>query len=172
MTSRAWLMFAAALLAASMPLRAQIPGTWNWWDGPIARDLNLNEEQNKQIRAVVRESRDRLIQLRGAVESAEAELRDEMNEDKVDNRKAEAAIERVVKSRSELMRAVSQMSLKLRLILTPTQWQELQRRERRPPGRPAENMRDREMHGPGHRGAHPPGDSEPGERPPPPYPDF
>ena len=161
MTSRAWLMAAAALLAASMPLRAQIPGTWNWWDGPIDRDLNLNEEQNKQIRAIVRESRDHLIQLRGAVESAEAELRDEMNEDKVDSRKAEAAIERVVKSRSELMRAVSQMSLKLRLILTPAQWQELQKRERRPPGPPPGNMR-----GPGHRGIHPPRDSEPGAPPP------
>jgi len=133
---------------------------WNWWDGPIAQDLNLGEEQKKQIRATLREFRDRLIQLRGAVESAEGELRDEMNEDKVDNRKAEAAIERVVKSRSELMRAVSQMSLKLRLILTPAQWQELQKRERRPPGPPHGNMR-----GPGHRGIHPPRDSEPGAPP-------
>src|ERR1041384_387563 len=101
MISRRWVLFAAALLAGSIPLRAQIPGMWNWWDGPIAQDLNLGEEQKKQIRATVRESRDRLIQLRGAVEAAEAELRDEMDEDKVDSRKTEAAIERVVKSRGE-----------------------------------------------------------------------
>ena len=166
MISRRWVLFAAALLAGSIPLRAQIPGMWNWWDGPIAQDLNLSEEQRKQIRATVRESRDRLIQLRGAVEAAEAELRDEMDEDKVDSRKTEGAIERVVKSRGELMRAVSNMSLKLRLILTPEQWQELRKRERRPPGPPPENMRGREMPGPGHRGIHPPRDSEPGAPPP------
>ncbi len=156
----------AALLAGSIPLRAQIPGMWNWWDRPIAQDLNLSEEQRKQIRATVRESRDRLIQLRGAVEAAEAGLRDEMDEDTVDNRKAEAAIERVVKSRGELMRAVSQMSLKLRLVLTPAQWQELRKRERRPPGPPPGNMRDHEMRGPGHWGSDRPRDSEPGAPPP------
>jgi Spy/CpxP family protein refolding chaperone len=158
-------------LAGSTPLLAQVPGMWNWWDGPIAQDLDLSEEQKKQIRAIVRESRDRLIQSRGAVEAAEAELKDEMNEDKVDGRKAEAAIERVVKSRSELTRAVSQMSLKLRLILTPAQWQELQKRERRP-GPPLENMRDRGPRGPYPRGFHPRPESEPGVRRPPPDPEF
>ncbi len=165
MISRRRLMV-AALLAGSIPLRAQIPGMWDWWDRPIAQDLNLSEEQRKQIRATVRESRDRLIQLRGAVEAAEAGLRDEMDEDTVDNRKAEAAIERVVKSRGELMRAVSQMSLKLRLVLTPAQWQELRKRERRPPGPPRGNMRDHEMRGPGHWGSDRPRDSEPGAPPP------
>ena len=144
MISRRRLMV-AALLAGSIPLRAQIPGMWNWWDRPIAQDLNLSEEQRKQIRATVRESRDRLIQLRGAVE---------------------AAIERVVKSRGELMRAVSQMSLKLRLVLTPAQWQELRKRERRPPGPPRGNMRDHEMRGPGHWGSDRPRNSEPGAPPP------
>lgn len=171
MTKLQWLIVAVALLAGSTPLPAQVPGMWNWWDGPIAQDLNLSDEQKKQIRAIVRESRDRLIQSRGAVEAAEAELHDEMNEDKVDSRKSEAAIERVVKSRSELTRSVSQMSLKLRLILTPAQWQELQKRERRP-GPPPENMRDRELRGPQPRGNRPRPDSEPGVRPPPPDPDF
>jgi len=171
MTKLQWLIIAAMLLAGAKPLPAQVPRMWNWWDGPIAQDLNLSEEQKKQIRAIVRESRDRLIQSRGAVEAAEAELQDEMNEDKVDSRKAEAAIERVVKSRSELTRSVSQMSLKLRLILSPAQWQELQKRERRP-GPPMENMRDRGQRGPYPRGKRPHPDSEPGVRPPPPDRDF
>ncbi len=105
------------------------PEMSRWWERPVVRDLGLSPEQDKQVRAIVRESRDRLIQLRGAVDSAESALSDEMSDDKVDPTKAEAAIERVVSTRGELMRAIAQMSLKLRLILTPAQWQELQKRE-------------------------------------------
>ena len=170
MTKLQCLIVSMALLAGSTSLPAQAR-MWNWWDGPIAQDLNLSEEQKKQIREIVRESRERLIQSRGAVEAAEAALQDEMNEDKVDSRKAEAAIERVVKSRSELTRSVSQMSLKLRLILLPAQWQELQKRERRL-GPPMENMRERGQRGPFPRGNRPHPDSEPGVRPPPPDRDF
>ncbi len=104
-----------------------------WWDQPIARDLGLSDEQNRQIRATVAASRDQLIQLRGAVDSAEAVLRDLMDEEKVDTRKAEAAIEKVVTTHADMMRAVSQMSLKLRVILTSAQWLELERRESQPP---------------------------------------
>ncbi len=121
------------------------PEMSRWWERPVVRDLGLSSEQDKQVRVIVRESRDRLIQLRGAVDSAEAALSDEMSEDKVDPRKAEAAIERVVTTRSELMRAIAQMSLKLRLILTSAQWQELQRRESQeapPPRDPPRKERD------------------------------
>ena len=104
-----------------------------WWDQPIVRDLGLSDDQNRQIRAIVAGSRDRLIQLRGAVDSAEGILRDLMDEEKVDSRRAEAAIEEVVTTHAEMMRAVSQMSLKLRVILTSEQWQELRKRESQPP---------------------------------------
>jgi Spy/CpxP family protein refolding chaperone len=99
-----------------------------WWDRPIVRDLGLSEGQLSQVRVIVRDSRDHLIQLRAAVRSAEGALADEMSEDKVDANRAEAAIDKVVSARGELMRAVSQMSLKLRQILTYSQWQELRKR--------------------------------------------
>jgi Spy/CpxP family protein refolding chaperone len=99
-----------------------------WWDRPIVRDLGLSQDQLNQARAIVRDSRDHLIQLRAAVRSAEGALADEMSEDKVDVNRAEGAIEKVVSARGELMRAVSQMSLKLRQILTYSQWQELRKR--------------------------------------------
>ena len=124
------------------------PETTAWWDQPVVRDLGLSDEQNKQIRATVAESRDRLIQLRGAVDSAEAVLRDAMDEDKVDSRRAQAAIEKVVTTHAEMMRAVAEMSLKLRVILTSAQWQELQRRESQPPpplpGQPQKKKSPRE----------------------------
>ncbi len=124
----------AAVLALPAVARAQGVGMIPWWDRPIAANLGLSDDQNRQIREVVRGSRDHLIELRAAVQKAEAGLRDDMNDEKVDPQKAEAAIDKVVAARAELMRAVSQMSLKLRMVLTLQQWQELERRQQRMPG--------------------------------------
>jgi Spy/CpxP family protein refolding chaperone len=136
MTTFRFTLLLGAVLALPMTATAQMSGMIPWWDRPIARDLGLSDEQNRQIRDVVRESRTRLIQLRGAVESAEADLKDVMNEEKVDSPKAEAEIEKVVAARAELTRAVSLMSLKLRMTLTAAQWQELQKRQGRPAAGP------------------------------------
>lgn len=125
-------LLALALLSAAAAL-AQGPGPgpafFPWWDSPIARDLNLTEDQQKQIRATVGEYRDRLIELRAAVAKAEGALHEAMSEDPVDEAKANQAIERVVAARGNMMRAVSQMSVKLRKLLTSAQWQELQKRK-------------------------------------------
>ena len=48
-----------------------------------------------------------------------------------------AAIDKVVGARAELMRNISQMSLRLRMILTAEQWRELQKRVRQPARDPA-----------------------------------
>jgi Spy/CpxP family protein refolding chaperone len=133
-------LFLGAVLAFASAASAQnqepFLGMSQWWDRPIVRNLGLSDDQFKQIRAVVRESRDRLIELRAAVRKAEADLKDEMDEEKVDMKRAESAIERVIAARSELIRAVSVMSLKLRVILTPAQWQELEKRRIRPASAP------------------------------------
>jgi Spy/CpxP family protein refolding chaperone len=113
---------------ASAQAKAKGPEMSRWWDQPVVRDIGLSTEQEKQVRAIVRDSRDRLIQLRGALDSAEAALSDEMGEEKVDSKRAEAAIERVITTRAELQRAIALMSLKLRLILTTSQWHELEKR--------------------------------------------
>jgi Spy/CpxP family protein refolding chaperone len=139
-SSTLWVILAFASLASaqgqgqargsSPPPKPELTA---WWDQPIARDLGLSDEQNRQIRSIVSGSRDRLIQLRAAVDSAEGALRDAMDEEKVDTKHAEAVIEKVVATHAEMMRAVSQMSLKLRVILTSAQWQELEKRESQPP---------------------------------------
>jgi len=99
-----------------------------WWDRPIIRDLGLSEDQLKQIGSIVRDSRDQLIQLRADVRIAEGHLTDAMSNEVVVDKNAANAIENVVRARAELMRATAQMSLKIRKVLTPTQWQELRRR--------------------------------------------
>jgi Spy/CpxP family protein refolding chaperone len=109
-----------------------------WWDSPIVQNLNLTPDQHNQIRATVREYRDRMIEQRAAVQKAEANLMDFMNEDQVNEAKATDAVNKLVVARGDMMRSVSQMSLKLRMVLTPQQWQQLQRRraQQRQPGQP------------------------------------
>ena len=71
------------------------------------------------------------------MEKAEGNLDDFFNtEGTTDPRRANEAIDRLAAARAELTKVVSQMSLKLRGVLTAQQWQELQRRgPGRGPGR-------------------------------------
>ncbi|MCL6507039.1 MAG: Spy/CpxP family protein refolding chaperone [Bryobacteraceae bacterium] len=118
----------AAFLLAVSSAWTQVPGLFPWWDSPLVRDLNLSEDQRRQIRATVREHRDRLIEQRAALEKAEARLQDLMNEDQVDEAKALEAVEQVIAARTELTRTLARMAVKMRGVLTPQQWHELQRR--------------------------------------------
>ena len=128
------LLSVAAVFA--QPARGMFP----WWESGLVRDLNLSEDQQKQIQSTVREYRDRMIDLRGAVQKAEAQVQDLMNEDKPDVRRSNEAIDKLVNARSELTRVFYQMGFRIRGVLTQEQWRELQRR------RPHERM------GPGARG--------------------
>ncbi|MCS7026457.1 MAG: periplasmic heavy metal sensor [Bryobacteraceae bacterium] len=133
------LMPFASLAPAQTPGRELFP----WWDMPVVRDLNLSEEQMRQIRATAREYRDRIIDLRASMEKADNELNDLMEEEKPDQQKLFAAIDRLVAARGELTRVFSQMAVKMRLVLTPQQWKELQRRRPRPfapPNLPRPNL--------------------------------
>jgi Spy/CpxP family protein refolding chaperone len=117
-----------ALLGSS--LFAQMPkGIYAWWSRPqIARDLNLSAAQRAQIRATVQQFRPHLLNVRAAVNQAEEALADQFNRNPVDPGKTNEAIERLVDARSDLTRTLTQLSLKLRLVLTEEQWQELPRR--------------------------------------------
>ena len=111
---------------------AQPPGPRPWWDGSIRQDLNLSDAQLKQIRDTQKEFRPRMRELRVEVDKAEVDLETIYNQDPVDQTKANDAINRLASARAELTKAVSQMDLKLRLILTPQQWQDLKEKQRRP----------------------------------------
>jgi Spy/CpxP family protein refolding chaperone len=108
---------------------AQMPkGIYAWWSRPeIAKDLNLTPAQRQQIRAAVQQYRPHLLNVRSEVNRAEQELADQFNREPVDAAKTNEAIERLVDARSDLTRTITQLSLKLRLVLTEQQWQELQR---------------------------------------------
>lgn len=117
------------------------PGFFNWWDSPIANDLNLTEDQKKQIRSIVQEYRDRLIDQRAALQKAEMQFADLFAEESPHPARVDAVVEQLVAARTELTRSMSRMTLRLRAVLTPSQFQELQKR--RPMLQPGPMMRPR-----------------------------
>lgn len=137
----AFVLLVAAVLVNAQGSRVQMA----WWDSPLASSLDLSDGQTRQIRSTVADYRDKLRDLRSAVNQAESNLESIFNEDPVDQRKAGEAIEQLVNARSDLTRTLSQMDLKLRLVLTPEQWQTL----RGQMGRGARGPRRR---GPGPKG--------------------
>ena len=107
-----------------------------WWNSPIVQNLDLTEAQRKDIRGTVREYRGHLLDLREAVQRADSDLEIALNENPLDQRKANEAIDHLATARGELTRTLSQMTLRLRTILTSDQWQELQRRQAQRRGAP------------------------------------
>ena len=110
---------AGALAFAQGPPRGPRP----WWDGNIAKNANLSDAQQKQVEQIQRDYRPRMIETRKAVNKANAAVAAAFNEDPVDQTKANAAIEQLASANAEATRAVSQLELKLRTILTTQQWQ-------------------------------------------------
>lgn len=130
-------MLAAATLSAQLPKNFYV-----WWNKPeIVRDLKLTPVQREQIRATIQQYRPHLLNVRAAVNQAEKALTEQFDRSPINPAKTNEAIERLVDARSDLTRTLSQLSLKLRLILTDDQWQELQRRrplKQNPPPEPPE----------------------------------
>jgi len=122
------LMLLALILAVS--LSAQMPKSmWAWWNNQVVvqRVLNLSPAQIQQVRQVVRQHRPRLIDIRAEVAKAEIDLETQLNHDPVDQTKANQAVERLIAAHADLTRTLSDMGIKLRMLLTEAQWQQLQR---------------------------------------------
>jgi Spy/CpxP family protein refolding chaperone len=132
MNTRRWkYLLPCLILAVPAALSAQGPrsGFFPWWESPLVSGLDLTDTQRTEIRSVVREYRGQMLEVRDAVQKAESDLDEVFNEDTVDQRRGSEAIDRLTKARGDMTRSVSEMSLRMRAVLTPQQWQELQRRQ-------------------------------------------
>ena len=132
MMLRRW-MFLLATLMLPFAASAQGPrsvGAFPWWDSPMVNGLDLTDAQRTEIRAVISEYRGRMLEVRSAVQKAESDLDQIFIEDTVDQRRGSEAIDRLTRARADMTKSVSEMSLRMRAVLTAQQWQELQRRQR------------------------------------------
>jgi Spy/CpxP family protein refolding chaperone len=133
MITRRWKYILGCLvLAVPAALSAQGArgGFLPWWDSPMVSGLDLTDAQRTEIRSVIREYRGRMVEVRDAVKKAENDLDQVFNEDTVDQRRGSEAIDHLTKARAEMTRSVSELSLRMRAVLTTQQWQELQRRQK------------------------------------------
>jgi Spy/CpxP family protein refolding chaperone len=133
MSTRPWKVLLVCLtLTVPAALHAQGPrsGFFPWWDSPIVGGLDLTDAQRTEIRSVIQDYRGRMVDVRRAVQKAETDLDAVFNEDTVDQRRGAEAIDHLTKARADMTKSVSEMSLRMRAVLTTQQWQELQRRQR------------------------------------------
>jgi len=121
------LLIPGALLAQGP---RQGPAWWEspWWNSPLVRNLDLSQTQTRDIRITLGEYRGLLMDRRQAVQRADSDLEAVLTTSPVDQRKATDAIDRLANARADLTRTLSQMTLRLRGILTNEQWQQLQQR--------------------------------------------
>ena len=96
----------------------------------MVNGLDLTDAQRTEIHSVIGDYRGRMQEVRSAVLKAESDLDQVFNEDPIDQRRGSEAIDRLTKARADMTKSVSEMSLRMRAVLTAQQWQELQRRQR------------------------------------------
>lgn len=155
MTTRRWKhLLPCLILAVPAVLSAQGPrgGFFPWWDSPLASGLDLTDAQRAEIRSVIGEYRGRMLEVREEVQKAEGDLDAVFNEDTVDQRRGSEAIDRLTKARADMTKSVSEMSLRMRAVLTTQQWQELQQRQREQRARMEDAGRSSGSRGGGRRG--------------------
>jgi Spy/CpxP family protein refolding chaperone len=120
-------MLLAAMLIAVLP-SAQAQPPIAWWENPVAHGLTLSDAQRDRINHIVGEYRERLTQERQEAEKAEREFESVVNAETVDFQRGRIAIDLLVKARGVFTQDISQMTLRLRAVLTADQWRSLQSR--------------------------------------------
>ncbi len=83
--------------------------------------LGLSDEQTKQIRGILRESRKKSIKIRADLRVARIELGELVTQDKVDKGKIDAKLDQIGQLRQQRLRLRTDVVLATRDILTPEQ---------------------------------------------------
>ncbi|MGA7256080.1 MAG: periplasmic heavy metal sensor [Terracidiphilus sp.] len=156
-------------------------GMGRWWNNPKAIErLKLTDDQRKEMDQILLEHREKLIDMRGAVEKAELAMEPLVGADQPNEQAILAQIDKIAQARAELEKANARFLLAIRAKLTPEQFKELKSWREDRGGRQGRGDRPgREQHmqrwrngGPGSQpgpiGAQPPApQGAPGAAPPP-----
>jgi periplasmic protein CpxP/Spy len=97
-----------------------------WWNDPaLVEKLKLTDEQRKAMDEILLNHREKLIDMRAAVEKAELEMEPLMRDDQPNEAKILAQIDKVAQARAELEKANARFLLAIRGKLSPEQWKDL-----------------------------------------------
>ena len=101
------------------------PGNW-WKNSEIAQQLQLTDQQRKQLEQAFVEHRMKLVDLRADVEKQEIKLQSLMDADQPADSQVMAQMDRLIAARGNLEKEFTAMTLNFRRIVTPEQWRKLQ----------------------------------------------
>jgi Spy/CpxP family protein refolding chaperone len=109
-------------------------GAW-WKNSEIAKEIELTPDQTKQIEQKFLDSRLKLIDERADLEKQETLLRAMMEEDRPEEARVGAQLDKLVSARGRLEKENAMMMLSIRRVLSVEQWKKLQtiQHERRNP---------------------------------------
>ena len=97
-----------------------------WWNNPdLAQQLNLTDQQKKQMDDIFLQHRLKIIDLDANLEKQETLLRPMIEADQPDEAKVLSQIDAVAQARADLEKANAHMLFDIRKTLTPDQWQKL-----------------------------------------------
>ena len=97
-----------------------------WWNDPaLIEKLKLTDEQRKAMDEILLNHREKLIDMRAAVDRAELEMEPLIGDDQPNEARILAQIDKVAQARAELEKANARFLLAIRGKLSPDQWKEL-----------------------------------------------
>ena len=122
-------LFATLVAAVAFPAlalaQADIPDG-KWWKRPrLAAEINLSDQQAREIETIFVRTRPRLIDLRADLEKKQLALQVSMEDKAVDRHHVEKEIEAVENARAELQKARALMILDMKQVLRHEQWERL-----------------------------------------------
>jgi Spy/CpxP family protein refolding chaperone len=125
----------AALAPASLATPPELP-EGKWWKRPrLAAEINLTDDQAREIESIFSRARPELIDRKAELEKRQGELQDTLDAN-ADRRTISTKVEAVENARAGLQKARILMVLDMKQVLKPDQWDRLVRmreqlRERR-----------------------------------------
>ena len=125
----------ASIVPSSLALPPELP-EGKWWKRPrLAAEINLTDDQAREIESIFSRTRPQLIDRKAELEKRQGELQDAL-EGNADRKTISAKVEAVENARAGLQKARILMVLDMKQVLKPEQWDRLVRmreqlRERR-----------------------------------------
>jgi len=105
-------------------------GTW-WKNSEVVKELQLTDDQVKQIEKTFLDYRLKLIDLRADLERQETKLEPLLEADQPNEQQVSSQVDAVVAARGKLEKTRTMMMLAIRRVLSVEQWKKLQTIEHR-----------------------------------------
>lgn len=136
-------------LAAALPLAAQAPRgpEFPFQFGPLGlstlmQEVGLSERQMNQFQEIYQSQRHQLVDLRAEVEKKEGDLKQLLDQPRLELAQAERAVDALLEARNRLAKATTMMMVRMRQVMSLEQWHKMAELQRRgaaplPPPAPA-----------------------------------